>query len=331
MINKDYRRIIILSAGIVLLFSVIAAFLFGRSAFLPALAMGALLLSVFAHYTKKRFEKIGELNRYLARVLAGDYDLEIAGNEEGELSILQNNICKATVMLKEKNELLEKEKAYLADMLANISHQMKTPLTSVMMMNELLSAEGSEEKRREFLDIEEKQLEKMNWLIRTLLKLSRLDAGTVTLKAEKVAASKLVEETLAPFLLQMDVKEIAVSRHTDDTEFFVDKNWTVEALQNIVKNCIEHMGPGGRLMAETKENNLYKMIRITDTGCGISEEDLPHIFDRFYRGKDSSADSVGIGLSLSRTIIEKQRGDILVESKAGQGTTFEIRFYKAII
>ncbi len=234
-------------------------------------------------------------------------------------------------MLKEKNELLEKEKAYLADMLASISHQMKTPLTSVMMMNELLSAEGSEEKRREFLDIEEKQLEKMNWLIRTLLKLSRLDAGTVTLKAEKVAASKLVEETLAPFLLQMDVKEIAVSRHTDDTEFFVDKNWTVEALQNIVKNCIEHMGPGGRLMAETKENNLYKMIRIADTGCGISEEDLPHIFDRFYRGKDSSADSVGIGLSLSRTIIEKQRGDILVESKAGQGTTFEIRFYKAII
>ena len=331
MINKEYRRIVILSAGITFVFSVVAGVCPGRNAFLLSAAMGGLLLFVFARYTRERYRKIGELNQYLTRVLSGDYDLEIAKNEEGELSILQNNICKATVMLKEKNELLEKEKTYLADMLANISHQMKTPLTSVMMMNELLSTEGSEEKRREFIGIEQKQLEKMNWLIRTLLKLSRLDAGTITLKAGSVEAAKLVEESLAPFLIRMDVEEISISKELRDVLFAVDENWTAEALQNIVKNCIEHMSRGGRLTVETGENSLYQTIRVRDTGCGIREEDLPHIFERFYRGKDSAGDSVGIGLSLSKAIIEKQHGSILVTSEPGKGTCFEIRFYKAIV
>lgn len=331
MINKEYRRIIIISAGIILFSSVTAALIFGGKGALFVFVTELLLLLVFVFYTRERYKKIGELNQYLSRVLSGDYDLEIRKNEEGELSILQNNICKATVMLREKNELLAKEKAYLSDMLANISHQMKTPLTSVMMMNELLYVEGSEEKRREFIGIEEKQLAKMNWLIQTLLKLSRLDAGTVELKAEEVSASKLVKESLLPFLIEMDVKEITVSDRTGDMTLFVDENWTAEALRNIVKNCIEHMGPGGRLTVETGENSLYQLIRITDTGCGISTEDLPHIFERFYRGENPSADSVGIGLSLARSIIEKQRGSILVTSEEGQGTSFEIRFYKTAI
>lgn len=331
MNNKEYRRILILSSGIILIGSAAAGVIFGRSAFLLFLAAGVLLLFVFARYTGERYKKIEELNQYLTKVLSGDYDLEIGKNEEGELSILQNNICKTTIMLREKNELLEKEKAYLSEMLANISHQMKTPLTSLMMMNELLSAEESEEKRREFIEIEEKQLEKMNWLVQTLLKLSRLDAGTVRLVAGKVAASKLIGESLSPFLVRMDVEEISLTEKLCDVTFFVDESWTVEALRNIIKNCIEHMKPGGELTVETGENHLYQTVLIRDTGCGIRKEDLPHIFDRFYRGKDSSGDSVGIGLSLSRTIIEKQNGSILVTSEVGKGTSFEIRFYKAII
>lgn len=331
MINKEYRRIIIFSSGIILFLSLIAGRIFDGKAFLLVLLMGILILAVFSWYTRERYRKINKLNQYLTKVLSGDYELEIADNEEGELSILQNNICKATVMLREKNELLEKEKAYLSEMLANISHQMKTPLTSIMMMNELMYLEESEEKRREFIGIEEKQLEKMNWLIQTLLKLSRLDAGTIQLKVSEVPATKLVEESLAPFLVRMDVGEISVSRELCDMTFRVDENWTVEALRNIIKNCIEHMGPGGKLTILTEENHLFQTILIRDTGCGISQENLLHIFERFYKGRDSAGDSVGIGLSLSRTIIEKQNGSIFVTSEEGKGTSFEIRFYKAII
>ena len=331
MINKDYRRIILFSSGIILVFSALAGGVFGRNAFLLFFVQGFLILAVFALYTRERYRRIDALNRYLTKVLSGNYDLEIGSNEEGELSILQNNICKATVMLREKNELLEKDKTYLTDMLANISHQMKTPLTSVMMMNELLYTEGSEEKRREFIEIEGKQLDKMNWLVQTLLKLSRLDAGTISFGAGKVTASKLIEESLAPFLVRMDVEGISVKRKLCDMTFFVDENWTVEALRNIIKNCIEHMEPGGELYVAAEENHLYQTIIIRDNGCGISREDLPHIFDRFYRGKNSSGDSVGIGLSLSRAIIEKQNGSILAASEPGKGTSFEIRFYKAIM
>lgn len=331
MINKDYRRIIILSTGIILLCSILLGISSGIFASLLFLFAGALVLLVFAYYTRKRYRKIERLNQYLSGVLSGDYDLQIGENEEGELSILQNNICKATIMLREKNELLEKEKKYLADMLANISHQMKTPLTSAMMMNELLAAEGSEEKRREFIEIEEKQLERMNWLIQTLLKLSKLDAGTVELSAEEVSVSKIVEESLSPFLIQMDVQEISLVRKLNDMTLTVDENWTVEALRNIIKNCIEHMEPGGQLSIESGENNLYKSILICDTGCGIREEDLPHIFERFYRGKEPAGDNVGIGLSLSKAIIEKQKGRILVTSEVNKGSSFEIRFYKAVI
>lgn len=321
----------ILSSGVIAAFSALAGGIFGRNAFLLFLSAGTLLLLVFIRYTRERYRRIEALNQYLTKILSGNYDLEIGKNEEGELSILQNNICKTTVMLREKNELLEKDKVYLSEMLANISHQMKTPLTSIMMMNELLSSEGSEEKRREFIEIEEKQLDKMNWLIQTLLKLSRLDAGTVSLGVGKVAASKLIEECLAPFLIQMDVEEITVTEKLCDVTFFIDECWTVEALRNIIKNCIEHMKPGGELFIGVEENHLYQTILIRDTGCGISREDLPHIFERFYRGKDSVGDSVGIGLSLSRTIIEKQNGSILVTSEVGKGTLFEIRFYKAIV
>lgn len=331
MINKDYRRIIILSTGIILLCSILLGISSGIFASLLFLFAGALVLLVFAYYTRKRYRKIEQLNQYLSGVLSGDYDLQIGENEEGELSILQNNICKATIMLREKNELLEKEKKYLADMLANISHQMKTPLTSAMMMNELLAAEGSEEKRREFIEIEEKQLERMNWLIQTLLKLSKLDAGTVELSMAEVPVSRIVEGSLSPFLIQMDIKEVSLVQKINDMKLTVDENWTVEALRNIIKNCIEHMEPGGQLSIESGENNLYKSILICDTGCGIREEDLPHIFERFYRGKEPAGDNVGIGLSLSKAIIEKQKGNILVTSELNKGSSFEIRFYKAII
>lgn len=331
MNNKGYRKILIIGISLVVVTSLIIGLFFGVINSLSVLAAGLGILGVFVYYTEQRYKDIEALNSYLSKVLMGNYDLDIQKNEEGELSILQNNIYKATVLLQEKNEQLEKEKTYLVDMLANISHQLKTPLTSVVMMNDLILREESEKKRQEFIEIEQSQINKMNWLIKNLLKLSKLDAGTIQLKEENVSVTELIEESLAPFMLQMDLSDICVEKKLNDSILRIDKGWTAEALGNIIKNCIEHMDNGGHLEIESMENNLYQVIFIRDNGCGIDKEDLPHIFERFYRGKGSKKDSVGIGLALSKSIINKERGVVIVTSEVGCGTCFEIRFSKSII
>lgn len=331
MNNKGYRKILIIGISLVVVTSLIIGLFFGVINSLSVLAAGLGILGVFVYYTEQRYKDIEALNSYLSKVLMGNYDLDIQKNEEGELSILQNNIYKATVLLQEKNEQLEKEKTYLVDMLANISHQLKTPLTSVVMMNDLILREESEKKRQEFIEIEQSQINKMNWLIKNLLKLSKLDAGTIQLKEENVTVTELIEESLAPFMLQMDLSDICVEKKLNDSILRIDKGWTAEALGNIIKNCIEHMDNGGHLEIESMENNLYQVIYIRDNGCGIDKEDLPHIFERFYRGKGSKKDSVGIGLALSESIINKERGAVIVTSEVGCGTCFEIRFSKSII
>ena len=285
----------------------------------------------FVYDAKKRYEDIEKLNDYLSMVLSGNYDLEIASNEEGELSILKNNIYKTTVLLKEQNEQLRADKMYLADALADISHQLKTPLTSMMVMNDLLETQITDERPKQFIDIQKQQLDKMNWLIQNLLKLSKLDAGTVEVRNDTVSVKTVIEDSLRPFLIQMELKEICLQKKVGGMTFRGDRNWTSEALQNIIKNCLEHMQPGGTLEISTEETTLYTAIKIEDDGCGISESDLPHIFERFYHGKDASTESVGIGLALAKAIIEKERGKIFVTSTVGKGTTFEVRFYKAII
>lgn len=331
MNNKGYRKILIIGISLVVVTSLIIGLFFGVINSLSVLAAGLGILGVFVYYTEQRYKDIEALNSYLSKVLMGNYDLDIQKNEEGELSILQNNIYKATVLLQEKNEQLEKEKTYLVDMLANISHQLKTPLTSVVMMNDLILREESEKKRQEFIEIEQSQINKMNWLIKNLLKLSKLDAGTIQLKEENVSVTELIEESLAPFMIQMDLSDICVEKKLNDSILRIDKGWTAEALGNIIKNCIEHMDNGGHLEIESMENNLYQVIFIRDNGCGIDKEDLPHIFERFYRGKGSKKDSVGIGLALSKSIINKERGVVIVTSEVGCGTCFEIRFSKSII
>lgn len=289
------------------------------------------LTGLFVLYTKKRYRSIEALNNYLSMILAGNYDLAIEANEEGELSILKNNIYKTTVLLKSQNEQLHLDKIYLAQALADISHQLKTPLTSMMVMNDLLENEIEDVKHKQFVDIQKQQLDKMNWLIQNLLKLSKLDAGTIEMKDEILSVESVIEDSIKPFLVQMELKNIYLKEQLYPMSFRGDANWTAQALQNIIKNCLEHMQPGGTLEIATEETTLYVAIWIKDDGCGITEDELPHIFERFYHGKDASAESVGIGLALSKVIIEKERGKILVTSTVDVGTTFEIRFYKAII
>lgn len=331
MKNKELRNMIIISIAVTVMAAILAMIFLSVGAGLAVFITGALLSVLFIIYTVNRYKKIEKLNDYLVRVLAENDTDEILDQEEGELSILKTNIYKTTSTLKYQKELLADDKKNLAAALADISHQLKTPLTSMMVMNDLLVDEQDEDKRTEFLQTQSSQLDRMNWLIQTLLKLSKLDAGTIVLKREDVIATELVEEAIKPFEIQFDLRNISFESDVSKVNIRCDKNWTVEAIQNIIKNCIEHMDDGGQLFIAVTDTNIFTQLTIKDTGCGIAAEDVPHIFERFYKGKNAGKDSVGIGLALSKSILEEEQAEINVESTEGVGTRFIIKFYKTLI
>lgn len=257
--------------------------------------------------------------------------MNIDDNTEGELSILKNNLYKVITLLQSQNEYLKNDKLYLADSIADISHQLKTPLTSMMVMCELLENEENPDKRQEFVSVINNQLSKMKWLITNTLKISKLDADATEFKREEVSILSVLDDSLKPFALTAELKNIAIQNGANDFIFIGDESWTVEAVSNIVKNCLEHTNDGGKIIIASDSTNLYNKLTISDNGCGIAEEDLPHIFERFYHGKNSSKDSVGIGLALAKTVFEKENASVTVESEHGRGSVFEIRFYKSVV
>ena len=295
---------------------------------LPVLA-GVTFAAATLFFLRKQYGQIRELTRYAGKINAGDYALDIRDNREGDLSILKNEIYKITTLLKEQAGTLQRDKALLADSLADISHQLKTPLTSLSVLNDLLSENPAEEKRALFLERMRAQLKRIEWLVSSLLKLSRLDAGAVTLKKERIRVHDLVEKALASLGIPLEIKMLQVCLEGDeDVSFTGDFEWSCEALINIIKNCIEHTPENGSLKISFDRNPLYTVITVADSGAGIAPEDLPHIFNRFYKGKNAAADQVGIGLAMARAIVEKQGGDITVSSDPGHGSEFTIKFYR---
>ena len=284
-------------------------------------------------FTIKRYRQISQLSIYLNRIASGEYGLDLRDNVEGELSALKNDIYKVTVMLAHQADLLQKDKLCLADTLADMSHQLKTPLTSMMVMTDLLEQPDlPAEKRREFTGHIRSQLQRMEWLISSLLKLSKLDAGTIRFKKEQVFLPKLIEKATEHLMLLMDVKQQTLVLDGDPQTYFLgDPDWSAEAMTNLIKNCIEHTPSGGTIHIQYESSILATQIIISDTGEGVSKEDLPHIFERFYKGKNSSRDSVGIGLAMAKNIIQRQNGTIEATSEIGKGMTFTIKFYRSIV
>lgn len=330
MNDKEIRIILIVSSVLTVVLSIICAF-FSKICAVLCLALGIILIIIFTVVTKRRYKNLNDLNDYLSLVCKGIYDMNIDDNTEGELSILKNNLYKVITLLQSQNEYLKNDKLYLADSIADISHQLKTPLTSMMMMCELLENEENPDKRQEFVSVINNQLSKMKWLITNILKISKLDADATEFKRDEVSMLSVLDDSLKPFALTAELKNIAIQNGANDFVFNGDESWTVEAISNIVKNCLEHTNDGGKIIIASGSTNLYNKLTISDNGCGIAEEDLPHIFERFYHGKNSSKDSVGIGLALAKTVFEKENASVTVESEQGRGSVFEIRFYKSVV
>lgn len=280
-----------------------------------------------------RYKEMEKLSNYLRQIASGDSTLDVRDNQEGELSILKNDIYKVTLMLTEHRAQLQRDQVKLTDAISDISHQIKTPLTSMMIMADVLhDRKLDESKRAEFTRNIGIQLERMDWLVTSLLKLSKMDAGTILFKKNQVDVSQLIKKAIDPVLIPMDIKEQSlVIEGVQQSSFLGDLNWTAEALINILKNCVEHTPDGGEIFISYTENALYTEIIISDNGKGISKKDLPYIFKRFYKGENAGEDSVGIGLAMAYSIVKAQNGDIEVKSEDGQGTRFQIKFYKQVI
>lgn len=278
-----------------------------------------------------RYRRLQKLSNDLDNLLIGGTPLPIREYEEGELSILANQIQKITLCLTEASETVKADKVYLADSLADISHQLRTPLTAMNLTATMLrSKELSTERRIELARELQSLLTRTDWLVESLLKLSKLNAGTVDLAKDAVSVKSLIDRASEPLGIPMDLRNQRLTVQCADEGFTGDLVWTAEALGNILKNCMEHTPDGGTITVTAEETALFTQITVEDTGPGFSEKDIPHLFERFYKGSNASESSYGIGLALARTVISAQNGTVQAMN-GSHGAKFVIKFYKQVI
>ena len=282
-------------------------------------------------YLKKRDRKIKQITEYINEIKNRKYDLDINENSEDELSNLKNELYKITVMLREESEISKKDKENIKMSVEDISHQLKTPLTSITIMLDNLKDNPNmdENTKQKFIFEISKQVDWINWLVISMLKLSKLDANVVQFYEEKINLKRFIDEIIKNLEIPIEIKnQQIVIEGNENASFIGDYKWQQEAVTNIIKNCIEHNKDNGNIFIKYEENTLFTKIIIRDEGEGISREDLKHIFERFYKGKNSSENSVGIGLALAKNIIEKNNGMISCKSELDKGTEFVIKYMK---
>lgn len=292
------------------------------------IAFGLAFAVLFLGYLKIQKKQTMDIAKRIERINLGDYSLQIDENSEDELSLLDNQIYRTTVKFREQAENSRKDKENLQKSLSDISHQLKTPLTSIIVMVENILDDDDMplEIRREFLNDIKHNTNTISFLVQSLLKLSKLDAEAVKFRYEQVEVKSIVDECIKNTAVMAEILGVRLETECNNKILNCDRKWLCEAITNIIKNCIEH-SHNGNIKITAEQNKLYTKISIKDNGSGIDKEDLPHIFERFYKGKNSSDDSVGIGLALAKSIIEKQSGYIGVSSELGAGSEFVIKFF----
>lgn len=291
-------------------------------------------LLVFFNY-QKMYQQINQVSIAAESVVDGDYSIVFPHEREGEFGILGHNFNMMANRLRLSLEKLNEEKKFLQTMISDISHQLKTPLSSLITMNELLlSGKVAPADKKIFFQKCYSQLLRMEWLVANLLKMAKLEAGNIVFKSQRLLLSEVIEKALSPLVVNIEQKKqvIDIRGKLDEVFLIGDEDWTAEALTNIIKNCSEHTEEGGKILIELSETPLFSRITISDNGQGIDPRDLPHIFERFYKGRNSTkTESIGIGLALAKLIIESENGDISVTSVLGKGTCFLVTFFKGVI
>lgn len=329
--NPEIRKFLLITVMPSLLLCFIMAF-FSKIAALSVLAVSIFLIISFFIFTKKRYNRLNALSETIDKILHGNDTINIKSFGEGELSILESDVQKMLVRLRDQKDKLEKDRTFLADSIADISHQLRTPLTSINLILSLIEASDTTKERREELLRElSKLITKTEYLVSVLLKISKIDAGTVQFEKKETELNALIRKSAEPLLIPMDIKNQKLSINADDISLNCDSAWCIEAFGNILKNCTEHTPENGEITVTATNTPIFTEIIITDTGSGFNEEDIPHIFERFYKGRNSSKESFGIGLNLAKMIIAAHNGTVKAENSQSGGAEFIIRFYKQIV
>ena len=309
--EKEYKKILIINNLLIILF------IFN-------------LIIIFLIYYFKEKNRINKIIKDLEKINNKNYEINIEENEEGNLSILKNELYKTTIMLKEQAENSYNDKINLKSSLEDISHQLKTPLTSINIMldNILDNPEMDDETKLDFITDIKRETNNINFLIQALLKLSKFDTNTVKFNNEENDLKQIINEAIKNVSVLCDLKNIKIIFNCENNlNLICDKKWQIESLTNIVKNCVEYSEENNKININVENNKIYYLIKIKDYGKEINKKDLNHIFERFYKGKNSKNDSIGIGLALSKAIIEKNNGKVWVESNENE-TIFYVQYFK---
>lgn len=327
--NKELRQFAGCFLAVTLAAGAAGMVLAGRPAAILTLILAVCYGTAFFWFTRERYRRIARMSEQIDLVLHDRECLYLAEEEEGELSILQSEVKKMTLRIRAQNRELQKEKERLADSLADIAHQLRTPLTSVSLILSLLESGPEEERRRALFMETEDLLARVDSLITSLLKLSRLDAGIIVFRTEQVPVQPLIDTALRPLRISMDLHDVSVRTEIPEEAVLLgDPDWLAQAVQNILKNCMESTGDHGSVEIVCEDTPLYTDIRIHDSGPGFDEGELYCLFDRFYRGKDTKTSGYGIGLALCKSIVTRQGGTVQAKNHPRGGAVFLIRFPK---
>jgi len=324
--NKDFLRVSLFAFGLAVIL-ITAGFLVSTRTGLLVSITTLVFGSIFFFFTRERYRSISRISSQIDAVLHNEDRFSLDGFDEGELSILHNDITKMTLRIREQNEALVEDKKFLADSLADIAHQLRTPLTSTNLILSLLAKNPSEEDRHDFIREVEDLLAHMDWLITSLLKISRLDAGVTVFQNETVRVDDLVTASTRSLAIPLEIRNIALKVNIPDNAVIMcDMAWLSEAVLNILKNCMDSIGENGSIEISCVSNSLYTELSIHDSGKGFENKDIPHLFDRFYRSSSDNSTGYGIGLALAKMIIVKQNGIISAKNHPDGGAVFILRF-----
>ena len=303
-----------------------------KAAAIAAFCFFPLLVLLWFEY-RKVYERVNIISRAAEKVVDGNFDISFPSDRDNDFSILYHCFTQMTNRMRLGIEKLKDDKVFLRNMISDISHQLKTPLSSLIMFNELMLDDKAmtTDMREMFLDKSRQQLERIEWLIQSLLKMARLEAGSIEFRNQRMLFVIPAKNAAVAMSIKASEKRIKIifDGDIDNVWFSGDEEWMTEAISNIIKNSIEHTVEGGEVHICLSESPLFSRISITDNGEGIDKKDIPHIFERFYRSSSAvKPDSVGIGLALSKLVIDGHGGSTSVRSERGKGTEITITFLK---